>query len=352
MKASAIFASFILASTVSVSAAESDLQPLHLKISGGTGTTNMSSEVYAPFFKTELTEKSGGAITTSFGSLEEVGIKGPEVLRLLRLGMFDISHGTIGYMAGEDPRFDALDLPGVTLDLETQRKAVEAYKPRLEKLMAEKFNAKLLTLNPMSLQVFYCKGETTGLESLAGRQVRVFSNAMADFINAAGGSAVNLPLAEVTPALQRGVVDCVVTGTSVGNTSRLWEATDHLLTVPMGWSMVFFAANLESWNRLNPATAAFLEKELAGLEDRMWAQAKSDIEDGIECNTGTGPCDDGIAADPAMKLVEPSKEDKALAQKYLTEQVLPSWVKRCGVECAQIWNETFGEVAGVKAPTE
>lgn len=328
------------------------LPSVNLKVSGGNRTQNLFRYVYGPFFTEELPERSGGAITTTFGSIEELGIKGPEILRLLSLGIFDISEGTISYMAGEDPHFDGLDLPGLTLDIDTQREAVEAYKPVLAKIMVEKFNTRLLSMSPVALQVFYCSPEIVGLQSLEGKQVRVFNRAMADLVEAAGASTVNLPFAEVVPAMQRGVADCAVTGTSAGNTARWWEVTDYLYLLPMGWSMTFFAANQDSWERLGPEVQAFLTEEFAGLEDRMWAQARADVQDGINCNTGRGECKEGIPAKPPMTLVELSADDRERAQAILRESVLPAWAERCGSECAREWNETVGQVVGVEAPVD
>ena len=190
----------------------------------------------------------------------------------------------------------------------------------------------------------------TGLQSLEGKRVRVFNRAMADLVEAAGASTVNLAFAEVVPAMQRGVADCAVTGTSAGNTARWWEVTSYLYPLPMGWSMTFFAANLDSWNRLGPDVQAFLTEEFAGLEDRMWAQAKADVEDGIHCNTAQGECREGIVAEPPMTLVELSDEDRERAQTILRDRVLPAWVERCGSACAAQWNATVGEVVGVEAP--
>lgn len=334
--------------------AQSDAASLpntNLKVSGGNQTQNLYRYIYKPFFTEELPAKTGGAITTTFGSIEELGLKGPEILRLLRLGVFDISEGTLSYMAGEDPRFEGLDLPGVTLDIETQRKAADAYRPVLAEVMAEKFNTKLLSMSPVALQVFYCKGEDVeGLDSLAGKKVRTFNRAMADLVEAADASTINLPFAEVIPAMQRGVADCAVTGTSAGNTARWWEVSDTLFTLPMGWSMTFFGANLGNWERLDPAVRKFLEAEFAALEDRMWKQAAADVQDGINCNTGAGECKEGIPADPPMRLVEVSEADRAAAQEILRERVLRDWAERCGPECARAWNETVGKVVGVEAP--
>ena len=66
--------------------------------------------------------------------------------------------------------------------------------------------------------------------------------------------------------MQRGVADCAITGTSAGNTARWWEVSDRLYTLPMGWSMIFLAANHETWQKLDPKVRDFLEKEFAEFE--------------------------------------------------------------------------------------
>lgn len=340
----------LAAASMVASAGAQTLPKTTLKVSGGNQTQNIFKYLEQPFFTKELPEKSNGAISATFGSIEELGLKGPEILRLLRLGVFDISEGTLSYMAGEDPRFEALDLPGVTLDIETQRKAADAYRPILAEVMEQKFNTKLLAMSPIALQVFYCRGPMEGISSLAGKKVRTFNRAMADLVEAAGGSTINITFAEVIPAMQRGVADCAITGTSAGNTARWWEVSDALYTLPMGWSMIFLGANLKNWEALDPSVRAFLEPELEQLEDRMWKQAAADVQDGINCNTGLGACNDGIEANPAMKLVEVSDADRAEAQKLLRDRVLRDWAQRCGAACAQQWNETVGKVVGLEAP--
>lgn len=355
-----LVAATLLASALALAPGEGRSQPapagttaglpsVNLKVAGGNRTQNMFRYQYGPFFTREVTERSNGAITTTFGSIEELGIRGPEVLRLLRLGMFDIAEGTLSYMAGEDPRFDGLDLPGISPDIDTQRRAMEAYRPIVARQMAERFGVRLLTMAPVALQVVYCRGRVENIASLSGRKIRVFNRAMSDLVEGMGGTTVNLPFAEVIPAMQRGVADCAVTGTSAGNTARWWEVTDHLYMMPMGWSMTFFGANARAWDRLDPRVRAFLERELAALEDRMWQQARQDVEDGVNCNAGRQPCRDGIVANPAMTVVALSAEDNTRAQQILRDRVLGDWARRCGAACVREWNATVGQVVGVQA---
>lgn len=341
-----------MAAAIATGAAAQDLPKANLKVSGGNRTQNMFKFIQEPFFTKGITEASGGAITTNFGSLDDLGIQGPEVLRLLQLGMFDISESTLSYMAGEDSHFDALDLPGVTADIEVQRKLADAYRPTLASVLEAKFNVKLLSMSPIALQVIYCKGEIGGLADLKGKTVRTYNRGMSDLVEAAGAATVNIPFAEVVPSMQRGVADCAVTGTSAGNTARWWEVTDTLLEVPMGWAMTFFAANLKNWNALDPAVQTFLTEEFAKMEDAQWAQAGADIQDGINCNTGMGECKNGIPAEKPMTLVQLSEADAGAAKEILLNGVLKGWAERCGADCVADWNDKVGALLDVQVPVE
>lgn len=341
-------AAFCVAALAGGALVAQEIAPVNLKVSGGNRTQNQFRYIQEPFFNKELAEVSGGAITTTFGSLDDLGIQGPEVLRLLSLGMFDISEGTLSYMAGEASQFESLDLPGLTADIDQQRAMADALRPELEAVMAERFNVKLLSMAPIALQVLYCNKPVAGLQDLSGLKVRTFNRSMAELVEGLGGQSVNIPFAEVVPAMDRGVADCAITGTSAGNTARWWEVTDHLVILPMGWSMTFFAANSDSWARLPAETQDLLTAQFASMENRQWAQAASDIQDGINCNTAEGECKDGIVADRPMTLVELSDEDRAHAAEVLSGSVLPSWADRCGDECVANWNATAGQVIGIQ----
>ena len=329
-----------------------ELPRTHFKVSGGTSMLNMYNMWHGPFWSEHLAKVSNGRITADIAPHNEMGMKGPEILRLLKLGVLDIAHSTISYMAGDDSSFEGLDLAGLTLDIEVTRKAADAYKPVLSKRLAEKHNVKLLTFTPVTKQVFFCREKITRLADLKGKKVRVFNVTMADYIEASGGVTVMIPFVEVLPAMQRGVADCAVTGTATGNRAKWYEVTSYLYTIPMGWSMTFFGANLDFWKGLDPKVRAFLLKEIEVFEDNMWKQAGVDVQDGINCNTGVGECRYGTKAEPRMTLVTPSEEDRALHAKFLQAVVVPKWAKRCGADCAKTWNETIGKVVNITAPTK
>jgi len=346
-KISKLFFSATLSFVLGGSALAQDLPTVNLKVSGGNRTQNQFNYVEQPFFTKTLPEASNGAITVNFSSLEDLGIQGPEVLRLLGLGMFDMSEGTLSYMAGEAPEFESLDLPGLTSDIDKQHAMTDALRPELARIMSEKFGVKLMSIAPIALQALYCNKPVQTLADLKGLKVRTFSRSMAELIEGLGAQSVNIPFAEVVPAMDRGFADCAVTGTSAGNTARWWEVSDHLVMLPMGWSMIFFGANEANWNKLTPETQAFLTEQFANMEASQWAQAGADVQDGINCNTAQGECQNGIKAEQPMTLVELSDEDKTLAGQIVTDNVLKSWAGRCGAECVANWNEKAGSLVGL-----
>lgn len=324
-----------------------ELQELRLKVIGGWSNVTMTTVVEQPFWQRTLPEISGGRITADFNSLDTLGLKGDETLRLLKLKIADIVTGPVSFVAGDFKLYDGLDLSGAILDIGSMRKAVDAYRPVIDKNMQENFNAHLLMMWPSPPQVLFCKGEIKSVADLAGKKIRTFNQTLSDFVEAVGGTPVNLSFAEVVPALQNGTADCGVTGTGPGNSAKWWEVTDHLFPLVLGWSPYFSAVNLDSWNQLDEPTRKFLTDAFAKLEDEMWAHVGAAATEGINCNTGVGECKTGIKAD--MKLVDVSDADKALLAGMVTETILPRWASRCGEACVAEWNGTVGKALGFEA---
>jgi TRAP-type C4-dicarboxylate transport system substrate-binding protein len=267
----------------------------------------------------------------------------------MKLGVLDFASGVLSYMASDNAEFEAIDLPGVSQSIETTRAISDAYKPVLGQIMEEQYGVKLLMLFPSPPQVFWCKPEIAGHESLPGLKVRVFNKSMADMVTALGATSVTMPFGEVTPALERGVIDCAITGTLSGNTNKMFEVTSHLWPLYTGWSMHFHGASLEVWNQLDPAVQEFLLEQFEAFDQQLWDTVAEEVEDGVRCSIGEEPCKFGYPG--KMTLVEVSDEAWQRQEEILQQQILPDWAQRCGKDCAQTWNETIGEVVDMPIDT-
>ena len=158
---------------------------------------------------------------------------------------------------------------------------------------------------------------------------------------------MNVGFGEVPGALQRGVVDCAVTGAGSGYSAGWWEVSTHLLPIPLGgWDPVVTAMNMDKWTSLSSDEQALVQQQVSeNLEAPAWATAQTALATDIACLTGEGDCP-GDKRD--MTLVNASDADFATARDILVNKVLPDWAERAGGDWAQRWNDTVGNATGVQ----
>lgn len=335
----------IAAFAFSASAALAD-DPVVLNAVGTWSSLTNYQKHEEPFFNTHLREASDGNIVGKIQSQSGLGLKGFEIMRLVKNGVFDFAFGLPGYVAAENAIFEGADLSTLTQDIETQRKVSDAYYPTLEKSFADIYNAKLLMLYPFPSQTLWCNGEVNGIEDLAGKKIRVYSTTLGDFVEGVGGTSVTVSFSEVIPALEKGVVDCAITGTMSAYTAKWNQVATHAYTLRVGWGLAFGAMNMDKWNSLSEGQQTLLQSEIATLTDAMWAETATEDDVAIACITG-GECAIGEAG--SMTLVEPSEADLKARDTIATDVVLARWAERCGTECAANWNETVGPILGLTA---
>lgn len=324
-----------------------DLPRTHLKVVGAWGNLSQYKNFEQPFWTREIPEKSKGAVTAEITPFNEMGLKGAEIFRLMRLGVIDFGSTVLGYVAGDDPRNEAIDLAGLAPDVATARRISDAYRPVYDRFYREQFGIQVLAIWPYPAQVIYCNGAISGLEDLRGKKVRTGNRTLAEFVEALGGTGVTMSFSEVVPALQNKVVDCAITGTLSGNAAKWFEVSTHLYALPVGWSQVMHAVNVKTWERLAPSVREFLTREIRDLEDRIWKAMDFETQQGIDCNIGRDSCTMGTKG--KMTLVPVSDRDRATLDRVLREVVVPKWAARCGAACVQEWNATVGAIGGITA---
>jgi TRAP-type C4-dicarboxylate transport system substrate-binding protein len=324
-----------------------DLPATKLKVVGGFSNLNASETVEKPFWTKTIPEKSGGKITVEYTTLGQMGLKGPESMRMVKNGVIDFVSANLSHISVDNPAFEALDVAGLLPTFEMARKASDSYFKIFDRHMRETYNAKLLMVWPMPPQVIYSIDKITGLADLKGKKMRAGNRTTADFIKAIGGVPVSVPWPDVVPAFQRGAIDGGVTGSLSGNTANWWEVTNYLMPLNLGWALWFNAVSLKKWDSLDKSVQTFLEEETAKAQELFWQNAKMEVADGINCNTGQGPCTFGKKG--AMKLVPVSDGDIALLKKLVKTETLPRWAKSCGQACVDEFNDTVSEIIGIKA---
>lgn len=321
-----------------------------LAVVGSWSNLPLYQEFSTPFWTEQLTEMTDGAFTAQLTSFDQMGIAGGDVYRMLGDGVFDVGQTVADYTVGDAPELEGLDVPLVATTADEAQAMVEAARPMVEDIMRDRFNSEVLGIAPYPPQIVFCNGEIRSLTDLEGKKVRGSGRMTTKLLEALGAEGVNIAFSEVPGSLQRGVIDCAVTGAGSGYSAGWWEVSDHLLTLPLGgWDPVVIAMNKDRYDEFSPEMQEQLKSAVQeGLADKAWAAAQGGLENDIACLTGDGECGSGDVA--SMVLVEATEEDMATARTALETEVLPEWADRAGAEWATRWNDTVGATLGVTVP--
>ena len=315
-----------------------------INVVGNLGITTQSKQLEAPFWNEKIVAASNGEINARFQPWNEMGLKGPEIFRLLGQGVMNIATGQLGHSAGDMPINDATDLAGLSPTIEDFKKVTDSFRAELSAHYANNIGVEILTMQSFQAQILYCRDEFRGLADLKGRKVRGSGASQADFVKYFGGIPVSMSFGEVQQGLQQGVIDCAITGTLGGYSAKWYEGANFLYTLPINWGSGVTAANKSWWDGLTEQHKNLLRSELSKLEEEMWALNAKENEIGINCNT-SGPCPLGEPA--GMTRVDPSENDFELRSEAMKQAVLPGFASRCGKDCVAKFNGTIGPVAGL-----
>ena len=51
-----------------------------------------------------------------------------------------------------------------------------------------------------------------------------------------------------------------------------------------------------------------------------------------------------------MTVQEPTAADQERVRTVLAQNILPTWLKRCGAQCGEVYNRVVAPISGVRMP--
>jgi len=129
------------------------------------------------------------------------------------------------------------------------------------------------------------KGHIKTLEDLKGKKIRGMGGASNVFLKEMGAGIVTLPMSEVPPALQTGVVEGILTGCAGLYAMHLWEVAPYFTATSSGNFGFFFLINENTYNEFPPDIKAGIEQAQLELEEwykqwdqNFWKEIRADVE--------------------------------------------------------------------------
>lgn len=323
--------------------AHGETPPLRLKVIGGLAGLSQFVQHERPFWQQRLGALTQGRVTAEIEPFDRSGIRASEMLHLMRLGV--VSFGTIVLALAEpdEPELNTPDLALLSPDMARLRVNLAAFRPRLTRTLAQRYDIEVLALYAYPAQVAFCTHAFNDLAGLAGRRVRVASVGQADAVSALGATPIITPLADAAAAMRRGRVDCAITAATTGHTIGLDEMATHIHNMPFTWGLSVFGVHRPTWEALPAELRASIASGIAQLEQEIWAAAEDETEQGILCSTARAGCRSGWRG--RMQLVPLSEADAQRRQAIFRDTVLPAWLDRCGPACLEAWNDRPGAPA-------
>ena len=128
-----------------------------------------------------------------------------------------------GYVAGELPAIEVQSLWGIYPDWETMYYSLTDMHPQLEEMVARETGGGIVVNHNWysgNDQFFFSKKPLRTLEDFDGLKTRSHAAALSDWINGMGADAQFIAFSEVYTALERGIIDAGVTGSTPGYGQR------------------------------------------------------------------------------------------------------------------------------------
>lgn len=307
------------------------------------------TQIDVPLLRDAVSRDSAGRIGVNLRSYVEAGIQPSDALRLLRSGQFDLIAAPLASAAGDVPLLDGFDLPGAHRLMHDVRRSARALTPAANREL-DRFGLQLVATSPLPAQVFFCRRPIAGVDDLRQLKVRIAGPAQTRFVEAIGAQPVAISIGEVYSALERGTVDCAISGAGIANAQRWNEVTTHMYTLISSYAVMGYLTNQKWWNGLEASARAVLSTALARVEAAQWDIGQALNDDAIQCNIGNaGGCKVfSLLRIRPLQWVQPTERDYVRVREIFARTVLPEWVERCGARCASDYNAAVAPISGVR----
>jgi TRAP-type C4-dicarboxylate transport system substrate-binding protein len=295
------------------------------------------------YFFPNVLERTKGQVKFLTSSLPELGLQGPDTLRLLTDGTLAMATVVGPFVAGDQPALEIQYLFGAFTTREAQFVTTAAIGPDVNKLLSDSTGGG----KPIYKEwaggndiVFFSKKPMRTVEDFKGVKARAFGTAIADWIEGMGAQSQFVAFGEVYTALERGILGAGVSGADAGYGQRWHEVTKYVNGSLVSWPALDMVMNKKVWEKLPPDLQAIIIEEGAKAELELLRLGAIQNEVGILRNTKAG-----------MEYLEFGPEVRARSDETVITRVIPNWAKRVGggnSAWAKIFNEKVGPVVGYR----
>ena len=207
----------------------------------------------------QIEQRTNGKIKMKYYVAQALG-KAAEHYSMVSTGRVEMGEFTTGFGPGVFPLSDVLQLPFNWTN--SLLGSIVANEMLRKGYLDETFrrDVKVISLNLTETLKIWTLKPVSSMEGLKGLRLRVAGGLDAQTIGALGAAAISMPLPEVYPALEKGVLDGGVFGFRTGMDFKYPEVTKYVIDVPICIAVHMNIMNKKLFDSLPKATQATLDE--------------------------------------------------------------------------------------------
>ncbi|WP_282605379.1 TRAP transporter substrate-binding protein DctP [Pelagibius sp. Alg239-R121] len=247
-------------------------------------------------------------------------VKGTQLAPSVRDGRTQMSAVLHPYLSSGDPRMGLSHLPGLIENIEEYKFVWDAfYGKLLADIWLEKWNSVVLAEGAFCTQNLWSKTPIQSIEDFKGKKIRVNNTESAHLLNALGAKPTPIAWGEIPSALDRGLIDGIMSASCAGYQHGFGRVTKYLQnwkTGPIvGWAIL---VNKDVWAEVPADLQQMIKAE-------MWSLQEESFHSYYEYQT---VMQEKIEADGAQFWVAPDNKLEELFVPKYTDAVYETWYKR------------------------
>ena len=244
-------------------------------------------------------------------------VAGPEQPAAVRDGRLDSSFAVSPWLSAEAPYMNFGHLPGLLTDVGLYQKMLDPLlREETAKLWKSKYKSVQLMTGVFEEQCLVSRVPINSIADFSGKKVRVHNTEAAALMSKLGAAATPVPFGEIVPALQRGIVDIVMTSVGTANGFGFHTVAKHISLWKIGtvvpWS---FVVNENAWAKLPDDLKPIVQAELRKIEDEHFARHAAFNKESI----------DNFVKNGMTVYVAPPTELAKVFAKQNVDAVFDSW---------------------------
>ena len=282
--------------------------------------------------------RTTGLVRFEIASYRDLGLAGVDSLDLLSNGELDGATVYSPYVSGQIPEHGIQELWGKYSSGRESFEGSAAVIGDLDPLASDESGGGAILNHSWYFGAdpfLFCREPIRSTGELLGKIVRSLSGSFSDWLRGMGATAQPLSRSEVYTALERGLVDCGVTGADAAHDQRWYEVTENL-TGPL--YSTFVSNNVisrDTWDRIPVDLQQIILEEAAKSELESLRLGAVQNEVGIQRNIDAG-----------LDYIPFSNEVQELSRTAAIDQVIPNWTHQLGSANDPVVTDTFNNKLG------